>query len=206
MKKLFALLTTTILASVCFLGGTKSYATMYAESETQTSEPLDSSYDPQETSESEEEPIDIDHETEQVVSSTAHDVIEVIKTVFNQPIVVGGVSFTLGSIFLWVLGKLIVGALDKRNTKYDKKIKELLEKIGISEQAIKELLQAKEKLEELIGVIIENTKNIQVKEKLLEIYNDTSKTIGEKAQEIVEKTNENIGNETQNAIEELLNK
>ncbi len=205
MKKLFVLLTATILASVCFLGGTKELAPMYAENEPQTSEPIDSS-EPQETSETELEPIDIDNETEQVVSSTAKDVIEVIKTVLNQPIVVGGISTTLGAIVVWLLGKLIVNALSKRNSKYDKKIKELLEKIGINEQALNDLIATKDKLEQIIKVIIDNTKNVKVKEQLLGIWNDSSKSVIEKAQEIAEQTSEQIESSTQNAIEELLKK
>ena len=201
MKKLFALLTATILASVCFMGGSKDkFTPIYAENETsQTSEPIETS-EPQETSETELEPIDIDNETEQVVSSTAKDVIEVIKTVLNQPIVVGGISTTLGAIVVWLLGKLIVNALSKRNSKYDKKIKELLEKIGINEQALNDLIATKDKLEQIIKVIIDNTKNVKVKEQLLGIWNDSSKSVMEKAQEIAEQTSEQIESSTQNAI------
>ena len=206
MKKLFALLTITIFASFCFIGGTKDFAPMYAENETQqTSEHIDSS-EPQETSETELEPIDIDNETEIVISSTAKDVIEVIKTVLNQPIVVGGITTTLGAIVVWLLGKLIVNALSKRNSKYDKKIKDLLEKIGINEQALNDLIATKDKLEQIIKVIIDNTKNVKVKEQLLGIWNDSSKSVMEKAQEIAEQTSEQIESSTQNTIEELLKK
>ena len=91
MKKLFAIIGISVMSFCAFLGGTKqkTYA-LYAEPETsQTSEQTISS-------ETSQEPIDIDKETEQVISNTAKDVIEVIKTIFNQPIVIGGVSTTLG--------------------------------------------------------------------------------------------------------------
>ena len=200
MKKLFAIIGISVMSFCAFLGGTKqkTYA-LYAEPETsQTSEQTISS-------ETSQEPIDIDKETEQVISNTAKDVIEVIKTIFNQPIVIGGVSTTLGMLVVFIFGKLFGNYLSKRNNKYDKKIAELLKKIGISEQAIETLKGELEKLEPIIKEIIANTKNIKVKEKLLEMYEPKKELVEQQVIETKEII-ENLEKNNQEAIKELLEK
>ena len=200
MKKLFAIIGISVMSFCAFLGGTKqkTYA-LYAEPETsQTSEQTISS-------ETSQEPIDIDKETEQVISNTAKDVIEVIKTIFNQPIVIGGVSTTLGVLVVFIFGKLFGNYLSKRNNKYDKKIAELLKQIGISEQAIETLKGELDKLEPIIKEIIANTKNIKVKEKLLEMYEPKKELVEQQVietKEIIEKLEKN----NQDTIKELLEK
>ena len=200
MKKLFAIIGISVMSFCAFLGVTKQreYA-LYAEPETsQTSEPLSSS-------ETSQEPIDIDKETEKVISDTANDVIQVIKTIFNQPIVIGGVSTTLGVLVLFVLGKLFGNYLSKRNNKYDKKIAELLKQIGISEQAIEQLKGEIEKLLPIIQEMIDNTKNIKVKEKLIQMYNE-KKAIVEKAADEEKELIETVEKTNQDTIKELLGK
>lgn len=200
MKKLFAIIGISVMSFCAFLGGTKqkTYA-LYAEQETsQTSEQPSSS-------ETSQEPIDIDKETEQVISNTAKDVIEVIKTIFNQPIVIGGVSTTLGVLVVFIFGKLFGNYLSKRNNKYDKKIAELLKQIGISEQAIETLKGELDKLEPIIKEIIANTKNIKVKEKLLEMYEPKKELVEQQVIETKEII-ENLGKNNQDAIKELLEK
>ena len=195
MKKLFALITTFVLASCIFIGGTRQPSFVYAENETSQVE--------QSSSSSEElEPIDVDKETEEIISNEARDVIEVIKTVMSQPIVIGGVSVSLGTLVLFIFGKVITNLLDKRNCKYDKKIKELLNQIGVSEQAIDTLKGGIDKLLKVIQEIIENTKNLKVKEKLLEIYNEKKEIVENKAQETIDLSLKT----TQETIEEILNK
>ena len=200
MKKLFAIIGISVMSFCAFLGCTKqkTYA-LYAEPETsQTSEQTISS-------ETSQEPIDIDKETEQVISNTAKDVIEVIKTIFNQPIVIGGVSTTLGVLVVFIFGKLFGNYLSKRNNKYDKKIAELLKQIGISEQAIETLKGELDKLEPIIKEIIANTKNIKVKEKLLEMYEPKKELVEQQVietKEIIEKLEKN----NQDTIKELLEK
>lgn len=200
MKKLFAIIGISVMSFCAFLGGTKqkTYA-LYAEPETsQTSEQTISS-------ETSQEPIDIDKETEQVISNTAKDVIEVIKTIFNQPIVIGGVSTTLGVLVVFIFGKLFGNYLSKRNNKYDKKITELLKKIGISEQAIETLKGELDKLEPIIKEIISNTKNIKVKEKLIQMYNE-EKAIVEKVAAEEKEIIVTVEKNNQDAIKELLEK
>lgn len=200
MKKLFAIIGISVMSFCAFLGGIKqkTYA-LYAEPETsQTSEQTSSS-------ETSQEPIDIDKETEQVISNTAKDVIEVIKTIFNQPIVIGGVSTTLGVLVVFIFGKLFGNYLSKRNNKYDKKIAELLKKIGISEQAIETLKGELDKLEPIIKEIIANTKNIKVKEKLIQMYSE-EKAIVEKVAEEEKELIVTVEKNNQDAIKELLEK
>ena len=200
MKKLFALITTFVLASCLFIGGTRQPSFVYAENETSQVEPSSSSSES--SSEEELEPIDIDKETNEIISDNARDVIEVIKTVFNQPIVIGGVSVSLGTLVLFIFGKIITNLLDKRNSKYDKKIKELLAQIGVSEQAIDTLKGEIDKLLKVIQEMIENTKNLKVKEKLLELYNEKKEIVENKAQETIDLSLKT----TQETIEEILNK
>ena len=200
MKKLFALIITFVLASCLFIGGTRQPSFVYAENETSQVEPSSSSSES--SSEEELEPIDIDKETNEIISDNARDVIEVIKTVFNQPIVIGGVSVSLGTLVLFIFGKIITNLLDKRNSKYDKKIKELLAQIGVSEQAIDTLKGEIDKLLKVIREMIENTKNLKVKEKLLELYNEKKEIVENKAQETIDLSLKT----TQETIEEILNK
>lgn len=195
MKKLFALITTFVLASCLFICGTRQPSFVYAENET-------SQVEPNSSSEEELEPIDVDKETEEIISNEARDVIEVIKTVMSQPIVIGGVSVSLGTLVMFIFGKVITNLLDKRNSKYDKKIKELLNQIGVSEQAIDTLKGEIDKLLKVIQEMIKNTKNLKVKEKLLELYNEKKEIVENGSQQVI---NDSLKT-AQETIEEILNK
>ena len=203
MKKLFAVLSISAMSFCAFLGGakTRSYQPMLAEQE--SSQTMSSSE--QSSSETSQEHIDVDKETKEIISNTAKDVIEVIKIIFNQPIVIGGVSTTLGVLVLFVIGKIFGNYLSKRNTKYDKKIKELFEQIGIDSEAIKMLLEQANIDRKVILEMIENTKNIKVKEKLLEMYNSKKEPV-EQVIELDKEQLETIVKTNQDAIKELLEK
>ena len=198
MKKFFAITFISVLTFCGLLGGTRQPSFVYAENET-------SQVDPNSSSENELESIDIDKETEEIISTQAKDVIEVIKTIFNQPIVIGGVSVSLGTLVLFIFGRLISNLLDKRNSKYDKKIKELLEKIGVNEKAIGLLTDELDKLLKVIQEMIENTKNIKVKEKLIELYNEKKEIVEQAIENDKEQANK-ITKTNQETIRELLGK
>lgn len=209
MKKLFAILGISVMSFCAFLGGAKanSYKPMYAENESSqvesSSEPLESS------SENEsEEPIDIEKETKETISDTAKDVIEVIKTIFNQKIVIAGVSISLGTLLAWVIGKVIVKVFDRRADKYERKLKDVLEKLGYSQEQIEQLIEDTELLDELVDTLIENTKNIQVKEKLLAIKEKGHKKVDGTKNLVVENSEklEELGQTTQERIKEILEK
>lgn len=175
MKKFFAILGISALTFCASLGlPRQSVSVAYAENE--SSEQVNSSESSQTSSENENESseeeyvIDVDKEISSI-SQTAKDTIEVIKTVLNQPIVIGGTTFTLGMLVVWLFGKVIIKVIDKRSSKQDKKIEECLKKIGLTQEQIDWLKENIDKLSEIIKEMINNTKNIQVKDKLLGLYN-----------------------------------
>ena len=211
MKKIFVALSILVETIFGTCSTLNSGTIVFAENE--TSEVVESSSEPSE-SETELEPINVDEEVSKI-SQGAKDVIEVIKTVLSQPIVIGGVSVSLGTILLFVLGKVFGNLLSKRNSKYDKKIAEyenritnLLKQVGVSEQAIKDLKDNYEKLLPVIEEMIQNTKNIQVKAKLNALYEETKQKTKETTQEVVEQVEEQnyIPKSTQDTIKELLEK
>ena len=136
---------------------------------------------------SEDVVINIDEEISKI-SQGAKDFIECAKAILNQPIVIGGVSVSIGAIILWVVGKIFGNYLVKKNSKTDKKFEniekrvgELLAKIGIQQDVINAL-------KELINILIENTKNIQVRELLEKKYAELENIKNgdtEKAKEII---------------------
>lgn len=200
MKKLFAILGISVMSFCSFLCGTRNRQVYVGYAENESSQ-VESSSENESV-----EPINVNEETQQVVSDTANDIIQVIKTIFNQPIIIGGVSVTLGALILFVFGKVFTTLLAKRNSKYDKKIQELLEQIGIDKETIIYLKGELDKLEPIIKEMIESTKNIQIKTKLLEMYNENKEIIEKQAQEYVEKVEKNTNYTTQETIEKLLGK
>lgn len=132
--------------------------------------------------------INVDEEVSKI-SQGARDFIECVRAILNQPIVIGGVSFTLGTLLLFVIGKVFGNYLSKRANKWDiqldkitNKLEELLAQVGINAEII-------EYLKGIVKEIIDNTKNIQVKEKL----------------ELKYKQLENIGNEETEKAKEIVN-
>ena len=136
---------------------------------------------------SEDVVINIDEEVSKI-SQQARDFIECAKAILNQPIVIGGVSVSIGAIILWVVGKIFGNYLVKKSSKTDKKfeniekrVSELLAKIGVQQDIINAL-------KELINILIENTKNIQVRELLEKKYTELENIKNgdtEKAKEII---------------------
>ena len=160
---------------------------VYADAE--PTEPTDPVDDTDTTDEEPVEPIDVDEETSKL-SQVAKDTIAVIKEFFSQPLVIGGVSTTLGAVVLWVIAKLFGTYLHKRDTKYDKKIEELLGKIGVDGELIKTLEEEYDKLLVVVQEIIENTKNVKVKKHLETLLNESKESVETKVEETkVEITN-----------------
>ena len=207
MKKLSILLATLCLSfSIGF--ATTQAQPLFADTTTSETSQNDNLSSQQENSQengenSELEPINIEEETSKL-SQTAKDVIEVIKTIFNQPIVIGGVSITLGALLVWVLGKVFTTMLSKRNSKYDQKIADLLEQIGVSKELLDTLKQEYENMQPVIKEMIENTKNIKVKERLEELYNHNKEQVSEIVEDVEEQNN--VPKSTQDTIKELLGK
>ena len=186
MKKLFVFLGISLCATPLLFGGVKQYSMAKADDEQVEVTPTPEE-EPTPTTTSEEEVIDIDKEV-QDLSTTAKDTIAVIKAFLNQPIVVCGVSMTIGSLIVWVFGKVLIGYLGKRNTKYDEEITKLLSKLGVEEEQIKTIIEQYKNLEEVIAYLIENTKNEKVKAKALEMmkpYDERIKEENHKVEEVI---------------------
>ena len=186
MKKLFVLLGISLCATPLLFGGVKQYSMAKADDEQVEVTPTPEE-EPTPTTTNEEEVIDVDKEV-QDLSTTAKDTIAVIKTFLNQPIVVCGVSMTIGSLIVWVFGKVLLGYLGKRSTKYDEEISKLLTKLGVEEEQIKTIIEQYKNLEEVISYLIENTKNEKVKAKALEMmkpYNERIKEENHKVEEVI---------------------
>lgn len=198
MKKLFLLLGLCAFGTGIAFSGVKQYQPTYAEDEPQETEVVEEEQDDEEL-----EPINVDEEVSKL-SQTAKDVIEVIKTIASQPIVIGGVSTTLGALLIFVIGKVVGNAWAKRTSKEEQKIKELLEQIGVQSDFIDELKEEYEKLKAVLEEQIKNTKNIKVKEKLESMLNEHKELLVEETKEIQPVLE--VPNETQQAIKDILNK
>ena len=218
MKKVLALFTITLPLLFGTLCLTPKYQSAKAEEPT-TSQVVESSSNETPTSsynDSEEVVINVDDEVSKI-SQQARDVIEVIKTIFNQKIVIGGISFTIGAIILWVLGKVVVNLFKVKKGKYENLENKLLTELGYKEQEINYLRQEKEKLEQVINLLAQNLKNEVVKAEIDKILNKgkeqaakVEEEVKQEAQQVVEKVaeqvNASVPQETKQTIKELLDR
>lgn len=187
MRKIFVILGATTLCACVFSCGSITYKLVKAE-ESETSE-VESVEESNEESEevSEDETINVDDEVSQL-SQVAKDTIEVIKTFLSQPLVIGGVSTTLGAILLWLLCKGLGYVVGKRNGKYDKKIADLLKQLGLDEDKIKELIEFKDNVYEVLEVIVENTKNEKTREQAKKLLNKMKN-----GEQVIDNSKEELG-------------
>lgn len=213
MKKLFALLT---IATFCGFGafGVKSYNVVRAENETSSIDFPNSSesYEQSITSYQEESGSDTTKEEDEKVtffddiSQTAKDTIAVIKETLNQPVVIGGISMTLGSLILYLLTKVIDKVTkSKIGSKSAEEIKVLYAKLTNEQTSRKELEETTKKLYKVIAVLIDNLKNANVRENALELLGDLEKVAENNTQKVVEETIE-VGVSAVNEVMEILNK
>ena len=170
MKKLLVAL--GLFATVGLVGGAsinKSFAPVYAEDETSevsTSEET-SEESIVETSESSSEEKDDNKSFFDELSQGAKDFMIVAKEILNQPIVIGGVSVTLGAIVVFVIGKLFSALGKKKLVDLGNQVEELIIKMGenVSKQDYNALAKQTEELIEVCKVLVDGTKNVKVKEK-----------------------------------------
>ena len=206
MKKLFIAL--GLLVSSGFLFGTlaqKPYLSVHAEEE-QVVEVVE-----EESTETEEEPIVVEEETlGQEISQTAKDIIAVMKDFFERPIVIAGISTTVGALALFIIAKAISGISKKKlnsvlaqlseiKDNISKKVEQkdyeglkgdlsgyydvLVELVSVCKnEKVKKDLQ--EKLEALKGVKQEVV--VFAEEKVEEISQETNE-VGKKVNEIISK-------------------
>lgn len=214
MKKLFALIGITLCLGLgtCLTSHYSNVQIAFAE-ESETTEVL---------TEEESEEIIEDEVSEEVVeeptfyetlSQTAKDCIGVVKEVLNQPIVVAGVSTTLGAIVLLVISKLI-GAITSKKEKEKvvsivKGLESLLDRKDLSINELKSELGA---FIQVIRLLVNNLKNVNVKNECLALLEkldpikESAKTFVESEKDLVVKdTKEEIRKDTETLLD-ILNK
>lgn len=196
MKKLFIAL--GLFLSVGVLGGIgiyqKSYAQVRAE-ETPTSETTPQEQEPTKPS------------VYDSISQTAKDTIVVIKEVLNQPIVIGGVSVTLGAILLFAFSKVFSSIGTKRVKELAKQLEELTNE-ALRKKDINELELTSGKIVEIVTELAHSTRNVNVKAKCLALL-DELKPIAEEDKEFVEEKVEETKvqlNDNAKQIIEIVNK
>lgn len=164
----------------------------------------------------EEEPIGsgaVDEETDTFdkLSQWAIDSCEVIKTVFNQPIVVGGVSTTLGLLVIAILTKLIGVAKTKSSKQLLNEIKDMGERIKgyVSAKDYNALAKECETLKGVCEKILPTIKNVEIKKEVAEMLNEIKPIVVDESVEfgkqVVEETKAQVVKETSEVLE-ILNK
>lgn len=149
------------------------------------------------TSETSENPTIYDN-----VKDTAEDVLKVIRGVLEQPIVIAGVSTTLGALLILAFSKLFSVLSKKKVNELLEQVKGLSAKIdnSVSKQDYNQAISEIKELYSVIELLVNSTKNVKVKEKaqalLLEIkpvFDKTQEFIEEKKEEVVEFVKEEVG-------------
>lgn len=195
MKKLFIAL--GLFLSVGVLGGIgishNSYAQVRAE-ETPTTETTQ-----------EQEPTK--PSVYDSISQTAKDTIVVIKEVLNQPIVIGGVSVTLGAILLFVFSKVFSSIGTKRVKELAKQLEELTNE-ALRKKDISELELTSGKIVEIVTELANSTRNVNVKAKCLALLDELKPIVEEDKKFVEEKVEETKVQLNDNAkqIIEIVNK
>lgn len=169
MKKLLVAL--GLFATIGLVGGAsinKSFAPVYAEDETsEVSSEETSEESIVESSESSSEQENDNKSFFDELSQGAKDFMIVAKEILNQPIVIGGVSVTLGAIVVFVVGKLFSALGKKKLVDLGNQVEELITKMGesVSKQDYNALAKQTEELIEVCKLLVDGTKNVKVKEK-----------------------------------------
>lgn len=169
MKKLLVAL--GLFATIGLVGGAginKSFAPVYAEDETsEVSSEETSGESIVESSESSSEQENDNKNFFGELSQGAKDFMIVAKEILNQPIVIGGVSVTLGAIVVFVVGKLFSALGKKKLVDLGNQVEDLITKMGdsVSKQDYNALAKQTEELIGVCKVLVDGTKNVKVKEK-----------------------------------------
>lgn len=194
MKKIIVAL--GLFVSLGLIGGlslNKAYAPVYAEGET-TEE-----YSEEETS-SESEEIVVDSYSEEEtneddgffdkLSQGAKDFLIVAKDILNEPIVIGGVSVTLGAIVVWVVGKLFSSIGKKKLKLLGNQVEDLIAQMSesVNKKDYNALAKQTEELVNVCKVLAEGSRNIKVKEKALALLKDFEPVVQDNKEFAIEET------------------
>ena len=150
----------------------------------------------EETSEeSSEEIVSEETETEEdgffdKLSQGAKDFLIVAKEVLNQPIVIGGVSVSLGAILIWVIGKVISTLGKKKVNDIIKQLEELGKKTkdSVSKKDYNALASQVNELVEIAKVLADGTRNVKVKAKAQELLKEFEPIIQDNKEFAIEET------------------
>lgn len=161
-----------------------------------------------------EQPVNVDEESKSVlqdISQTAYDCIKVIESFFSQPLVIAGVSTTVGALAIFIISKAFGGKGGK------KKIEELLKKLAEIGENIKncvsikdhnELAKQKDLLVDIFKELLPTIKNIKVKEKCVELLKQLE-PVKEEVVEFTKQEHQDVVDESKkvvNEIADILNK
>lgn len=122
------------------------------------------------------------------IQETIKNAWEYVLEILDKPLVIGGVSTSIGAIVLFALAKLFTSLNKRKIVALGNQVKDLSKKIAdnASKQKLVECAQNIEELKEVVKVVIDGTKNVNIREKanalLLEM-----KPLLEQVKEVIEK-------------------
>ncbi len=122
------------------------------------------------------------------LSQGAKDFLIVAKEILNQPIVIGGVSVSLGAIVIFVVGKLFSALGKKKVNELANQVGELFEKMteSASKKDYNELAKQTQELVDICQVLVDGTRNVKVKEKANALLKDLRPVIEDNKQFVIE--------------------
>ena len=199
--KRFLLFCGTFVALSFFAFTSTKYISTLAEEENGITETIVE----EETEEiTEEEQTNEEVSLSQEISQTCKDCIEYTKQLLSQPLVIGGVSTTVGALAVMIISKAIGGAKSK-------KVKELLEQINELKDQAKENITKKDynalasqsdTLKSVLNELVSTCKNTKVKEQCQNLLKELE-PIKEEATTFVKEETEKVATDTKAKAEEI---
>lgn len=174
-----------------FSGATLNRGYVQVRAEDESSEIISEETTSEETSESAEETItEEDSGFFDKLSQGAKDFLIVAKEILNQPIVIGGVSVSLGAIVIFVVGKLFSALGKKKVNELANRVDELFGKMteSVNKKDYNELAKQTEELVEICKVLANGTRNVKVKEQALALLDDFKPVIEDNKEFAIEET------------------
>lgn len=195
MKKVFGILglSITLGFGVLFLGQNQVICAN-ATDEPTTSEVVPTEETQQENSISEE------------ITQTCKDCIVFIKEFLSQPLVIGGVSTTIGALAILIVSKAIGGISKKKLKETNDKVSLLLSEMGdcIKTKDFEKMEQKCNMLVELSKEQVATIKNIKVKENCEKLLVELE-PVKEKAVEFAKKETKVVVEDTKPVAKEITN-
>lgn len=140
------------------------------------------------------------------ITQTCKDSIEFMKQLFSQPLVIAGVSTTVGALALLIISKAIGGVNRKKLESVKKELIQLKSKIeeSVSKKDYNELVSEKDELVQILEKFATTIKNVklrnELKERLVEL-----EPIKEQVVEFVKEEHEVVKSDTKQEVEVVKN-